>query len=166
LEKLNLVATGGTFDYIHIGHIKLLSTAFEISDHVIIGLTSDMFVKRYKLTSNIKNNYLRRLFNLKKYISLNFKDANYTILKLEDEFGPVISSSQIQAIIVSEETLVKVKQINKIRISNCLEPLRVIVVEIAKSSDGKPISSTRIRNGEIDEKGQILKNEKYDNSLI
>jgi pantetheine-phosphate adenylyltransferase len=157
LEKLNLVATGGTFDYIHIGHIKLLSTAFEISDHVIIGLTSDRFVKRYKLTSNIKNNYLRRLFNLKKYISLNFKDANYTILKLEDEFGPVISSSQIQAIIVSEETLVKVKQINKIRISNCLEPLLVIVVEIAKSSDGKPISSTRIRNGEIDEKGQILK---------
>ena len=157
MEKLNLVATGGTFDYIHIGHIKLLSTAFEISDHVIIGLTSDKFVKRYKLTSNIKNNYLRRLFNLKKYISLNFKDANYTILKLEDEFGPVISSSQIQAIIVSEETLVKVKQINKIRISNCLEPLRVIVVEIAKSSDGKPISSTRIRNGEIDEKGQILK---------
>ena len=157
MEKLNLVATGGTFDYIHIGHIKLLSTAFEISDHVIIGLTSDRFVKRYKLTSNIKNNYLRRLFNLKKYISLNFKDANYTILKLEDEFGPVISSSQIQAIVVSEETLVKVKQINKIRISNCLEPLRVIVVEIAKSSDGKPISSTRIRNGEIDEKGQILK---------
>lgn len=157
MEKLNLVATGGTFDYIHIGHIKLLSTAFEISDHVIIGLTSDRFVKKYKLTSSIKNNYLRRLFNLKKYILLNFKDANYTILKLEDEFGPVISSSQIQAIVVSEETLVKVKQINEIRISNCLEPLRVIVVEIAKSSDGKPISSTRIRNGEIDEKGQILK---------
>lgn len=157
MEKLNLVATGGTFDYIHIGHIKLLSTAFDISDHVIIGLTSDRFVKRYKLTSNIKNNYLRRLFNLKKYISLNFKDANYTILKLEDEFGPVISSSQIQAIVVSEETLVKVKQINEIRISNYLEPLRVIVVEIAKSSDGKPVSSTRIRNGEIDEKGQILK---------
>lgn len=160
MEKLNLVATGGTFDYIHIGHIKLLSTAFDISDHVIIGLTSDRFVKRYKLTSNIKNNYLRRLFNLKKYISLNFKDANYTILKLEDEFGPVISSSQIQAIVVSEETLVKVKQINEIRISNYLEPLRVIVVEIAKSSDGKPISSTRIRNGEIDEKGQILKKRK------
>lgn len=132
MEKLNLVATGGTFDYIHIGHIRLLSTAFDISDHVIIGLTSDRFVKRYKLTSNIKNNYLRRLFNLKKYISLNFKDANYTILKLEDEFGPVISSSQIQAIVVSEETLVKVKQINEIRISNYLEPLRVIVVEIAK----------------------------------
>ena len=157
MEKLNLVATGGTFDCIHIGHIKLLSTAFDISNHVIIGLTSDRFVKRFKLNSNIKNNYQRRLFNLKKNISLNFKDANYTIIKLEDEFGPVIHSSQIQAIVVSEETLVKVKQINQIRISNYLNPLRVIVVEIAKSSDGKPISSTRIRNGEIDDKGKILR---------
>lgn len=157
MEKLNLVATGGTFDCIHIGHIKLLSTAFDISNHVIIGLTSDRFVKRYKLNSNIKNNYLRRLFNLKKNISLNFKDAHYTIVKLEDEFGPVIHSSQIQAIVVSEETLVKVKQINQIRISNYLNPLRVIIVEIAKSSDGKPISSTRIRNGEIDDKGKILR---------
>ncbi|MDW3629935.1 MAG: pantetheine-phosphate adenylyltransferase [Nitrososphaeraceae archaeon] len=157
MEKLNLVATGGTFDCIHIGHIKLLSTAFDISDHVIIGLTSDRFVKRYKLNSNIKNNYLRRLFNLKKNIALNFKDVNYTIIKLEDEFGPVIHSSRIQAIVVSEETLVKVKQINEIRISNYLNPLRVIVVEIAKSSDGKPISSTRIRNGEIDDKGKILR---------
>lgn len=157
MEKLNLVATGGTFDCIHIGHIKLLSTAFDISNHVIIGLTSDRFVKRYKLNSNIKNNYRRRLFNLKKNISLNFKDAHYTIVKLEDEFGPVIHSSQIQAIVVSEETFVKVKQINQIRISNYLNALRVIVVEIAKSSDGKPISSTRIRNGEIDDKGKILR---------
>ncbi|MGI0001216.1 MAG: phosphopantetheine adenylyltransferase [Nitrososphaeraceae archaeon] len=157
MEKLNLVATGGTFDCIHIGHIKLLSTAFDISDHVIIGLTSDRFVKRFKLNSSIKNNYRRRLFNLKKNIALNFKDANYTIIKLEDEFGPVIHSSQIQAIVVSEETLVKVKEINEIRISNYLNPLRVIVVEIAKSSDGKPISSTRIRNGEIDDKGKILR---------
>lgn len=157
MEKLNLVATGGTFDCIHIGHIKLLSTAFDISNHVIIGLTSDRFVKRYKLNSNIKNNYLRRLFNLKKNISLNFKDAHYTIVKLEDEFGPVIHSSQIQAIVVSEETLVKVKEINEIRIKNHLHPLRVIVVAIARSSDGKPISSTRIRNGEIDDKGKILR---------
>ena len=157
MEKLNLVATGGTFDYIHIGHIKLLSTAFDTSHHVIIGLTSDNFVKRFKSTSNIKNNYLRRLFILKENISLHFKDVKYTIIKLEDELGPLIYSSKIQGIIVSEETLVKVKQINEIRTSNHLDPLRIIVVEIAKAADGQPISSTRIRNGEIDEKGKILR---------
>jgi pantetheine-phosphate adenylyltransferase len=157
LEKLNLVATGGTFDYIHIGHIKLLSTAFDKGHHVIIGVTSDEFVKRFKVSSSIKNNYLRRLSNLKNNIAINFKDVNYTIIKLDDEFGPVIYSPEIQAIVVSEETLVKVKEINEIRIKNHLDPLGVIVVAIARSSDGKPISSTRIRNGEIDNKGKILR---------
>jgi pantetheine-phosphate adenylyltransferase len=157
LKKLNLVATGGTFDCIHIGHLKLLSTAFNIGNHLIIGLTSDDFVKRFKNTSNIKNNYQTRYHNLKEKILQNFNNVNYTIIKLEDEFGPVTSSSEIQAIVVSEETLVKVQKINNIRINKCLNPLTVIVVEIAKSEDGQPISSTRIRNGEIDYKGKILR---------
>jgi pantetheine-phosphate adenylyltransferase len=157
LKKLNLVATGGTFDYIHIGHLKLLSAAFNIGNHLIIGLTSDDFVKRFKPTSNIKNSYETRYQNLKEKILQNFNDVNYTIIKLEDEFGPVISSSEIQAIVVSEESLVKVQKLNDIRITKCLNPLNVIVVEIAKSEDGLPISSTRIRNGEIDDKGTILR---------
>ena len=157
MKKLNIVATGGTFDYIHIGHLKLLSVAFDKGKHVIIGLTSDDFVKKFKRTSNIKNSYETRYYNLERKILENFGSINYSIIKLEDEFGPVISSSDIEAIVVSEETLVKVKDINKIRINNHLAPLSVIVVEIAKSQDGKPISSTRIRNGEIDSKGKILR---------
>ncbi|HYY71022.1 MAG TPA: cytidyltransferase, partial [Nitrososphaeraceae archaeon] len=70
---------------------------------------------------------------------------------------PVISSSEIQGIVVSEETVVKVQKLNEIRITKCLNPLSVIVVEIAKSEDGQPISSTRIRKGEIDDKGKILR---------
>ena len=157
MKKLDLVATDGTFDYIHIGHLKLLSAAFNIGNHLIIGLTSDDFVKRFKPTSNIKNSYETRYQNLKEKILQNFNEVNYTIIKLEDEFGPVISSSEIQAIVVSEETLMKVQKLNAIRITKSLNPLSVIVVEIAKSEDGQPISSTRIRNGEIDDKGNILR---------
>ena len=157
MKKLDLVATGGTFDYIHIGHLKLLSVAFNKGKHVIIGLTSDDFVKKFKCSSNIKNNYETRHHNLEKKILEELNSINYSIIKLEDEFGPVISSANINAIVVSEETLVKVEEINKIRINNYLTPLSVIVVEIAKSEDGKPISSTRIRNGEIDSKGKILR---------
>ncbi|MGE0242400.1 MAG: phosphopantetheine adenylyltransferase [Nitrososphaeraceae archaeon] len=157
MKKLDLVATGGTFDYIHIGHLKLLSVAFNIGKHVIIGLTSDDFVKKFKCNSNIKNNYEIRYQNLKRKILEDFDSIDYNIIKLEDEFGPVISSADIEAIVVSEETLVKVEEINKIRINKHLTPLGVIIVEIAKSEDGKPISSTRIRNGEIDSKGNILR---------
>lgn len=37
------MAVGGTFDKFHDGHKKLLSTAFEIGDHIEIGVTSNEF---------------------------------------------------------------------------------------------------------------------------
>ena len=38
MKKFNLVATGGTFDIIHKGHITLLSKAFSISSKVNLKL--------------------------------------------------------------------------------------------------------------------------------
>ena len=46
MSKFSLVAMGGTFDIIHRGHLTLLANAFEISNKVIIGLTSDEFVQK------------------------------------------------------------------------------------------------------------------------
>ena len=46
MSKFSLIAMGGTFDIIHRGHLTLLTNAFEISDKVIIGLTSDEFVQK------------------------------------------------------------------------------------------------------------------------
>ena len=46
MSKFSLVAMGGTFDIIHQGHLTLLANAFEISNKVIIGLTSDEFVQK------------------------------------------------------------------------------------------------------------------------
>jgi len=36
-------------------------------------------------------------------------------------------------------------------------PLELVVVELVKAEDGRPISSTRIREGEIDTDGRLLK---------
>ncbi len=46
MKKFDLVATGGTFDIIHKGHLALLNKAFTISSKVIIGLSSDELVKK------------------------------------------------------------------------------------------------------------------------
>ena len=45
---------------------------------------------------------------------------------------------------------------NKVREKQGIDHLRTIIIEIAYADDGRPISSTRIRSGEIDEEGHIL----------
>ena len=47
--QYGVIALGGTFDIIHIGHIALLKKGFSISEKVIIGLTSDEFALKLSL---------------------------------------------------------------------------------------------------------------------
>jgi pantetheine-phosphate adenylyltransferase len=66
----------------------------------------------------------------------------------------------VDALVASSETARKGKEINNIRRINRLEPILIIAVESLKAEDGGPISSTRIRAGEIDSLGKILKTTK------
>ncbi len=46
MKRFKKVAVGGTFDKLHKGHESLLSTAFEVGEKVVIGLSSDEFVSK------------------------------------------------------------------------------------------------------------------------
>lgn len=157
-NKYNIVAIGGTFDLIHLGHFALLSKAFELGNNVIIGLTSDEFVYNFKPNVKLKNNYIKRYGLLSKYIDRKFGSLiSYSIRKLDNEFGPTVTNQNVDALIVSEETKLTANRINAIRKSNNLNPLDIIIIEMITTDDGIPISSSRIRNGEIDEYGTRLK---------
>jgi cytidyltransferase-like protein len=149
-----VVATGGTFDEIHAGHIALLSKAFEVGAKVIIGVTSDEFVKNKK---KINHDFTRRVLNLKEMIKQEFGEVNYEIAKLDSEFGPAVTTGDVGALIASEETKAKGTQLNDARKKNHLAPAEIIAVPLIKAEDGKPISSSRIRAGEIDRDGRLLK---------
>ena len=150
-----MVATGGTFDEIHIGHTALLAKAFEVGDNVIIGVSSDEFAA--KRGKKLNHDFDKRVDSLKKMIKKQFGNANYEITKLEGDFGQIVTSGDIGALVTSSETASKGKILNEIRVRKALKPVKVIIVRLVRAEDGSPISSTRIRAGEIDSRGRLLK---------
>jgi len=154
MSEFSLIATGGTFDIIHRGHLTLLSTAFAISDKVIIGLTSDELAeKKGKLTIN---QYETRLENLTTVISKEFPNATFQINKLDNDFGPAVLEKEVKALIVSDETSNQGPILNQLRAEKKLPPVKIITVPMFLAKDGTKISTTRIKNSEIDTEGNLL----------
>lgn len=147
-----VVATGGTFDHLHRGHMALLSKSFEVGDSVVIGVTSDAFARREG--KNPDQSYEERVRALKTFIHRSFPGRKYILAKLDDYFGPGIASPEVQAIVVSRETAKRVHMANELRREKGYPPLETVVVDYVLASDSKPISSTRIRRGEIDAEGK------------
>ena len=154
MSEYSLVAMGGTFDIIHRGHLTLLSNAFDIADKVIIGITSDEFAaKKGKIPTN---KYAQRLENLKSTISKEFSNAIFEISKLENDFGPAVLEKEVQALVVSDETSNQGDNLNNLREKKDLPPVQIVVVPMFLAQDGSRISTTRIKNSEIDIDGNLL----------
>lgn len=150
----DIVATGGTFDILHKGHYMLLQKAFEVGRQIIIGVSSDSHATgKHK---KIVNNYDIRREKLKKFIDKNFKKSNYNVYQLDDFYGPTVLTRDVQAIIATESSLENCVKINSLRETKGMTPLEIILVPLVEDKEGKVISSTRIREGEIDVNGNKL----------
>ena len=154
MSKFSLIAMGGTFDIIHRGHLTLLSTAFEISEKVIIGLTSDEFVQ--KKGKNPIHKYDERFKNLTSIIFKKFPNSYFEISQLNNDFGPAVLQKEVQALVVSDETKNQGDILNQLRAERNLSSVEVIVVPMSLAKDGERISTTRIKNSEIDSEGNLL----------
>jgi len=149
------VCIGGTFDILHKGHKYLISKAFEVAGkqgHIFIGITSGKFFRNKK---NLKT------FNERKKAVLDYiskkKTVNTVVVKpIKDKYGPSIDGD-FDAIVVSPETVESAEEINRKRRGIGKKPLEIIKMPFILAEDGKTISSSRIKKGEIDINGKLLR---------
>lgn len=154
MAKFQLVAMGGTFDIIHKGHLTLLEGAFSVSTKVIIGLTSDELAT--KKGKKLNHDYLQRFNTLKQTIEKKFPSRDFVISKLDNDFGPAVLEANVQALVVSGETEPQGDALNKLRAQKNLPLVEIVTIPMVLAKDGTRISTTRIRNSEIDTQGNLL----------
>jgi pantetheine-phosphate adenylyltransferase len=156
MKKFRKVAVGGTFDEFHRGHKVLLMKAFEIGEHVLIGLCSDEFAKKMG-KPHITAPFDDRLKELKVFLETLNLNEKAEIIPLNDPYGATVTDKCIEALVVSEETEKTAIKINQKRSEAQLPPLTIVAISMVPAENCKPISTTRIRKGEIDREGHILK---------
>lgn len=148
------VCVGGTFDKLHKGHKTLIKKAFDVARQdgfVFIGLTKGEIIKNKKDVESFNE----RKKIIEKYILDYGFFSRFEVKPIKDKFGPSINGD-FDAIIISPETKKTAIEINEARKKKNKKILKIIEIPFVLAEDKKPISSTRIKNKEIDGEGNIL----------
>ena len=155
MKKFKKVAVGGTFDHFHIGHEHLIKTALSIGAQVLIGLTTDKLLQTHPKKDTLQS-YFYRKKAITRFLENQCASKSSRIVPLYDFFGSSIRDPEIDALVISTETQHRASVVNEMRLKKGFKPLQLIVINLVLAKDEKPISSTRIRNNEIDRFGNIL----------
>jgi pantetheine-phosphate adenylyltransferase len=161
---------GGTFTPIHNGHRALFQKAFQTASHdgsgdghVIVALTSTSLASETRSDpEHVEHlgSFEERRERLDEELDRmsGAYAASYEVIELADAHGPAATRSDIDALIISPEAKAQQRayDLNRRRREDGLAPLEIHTAPFVTAEDGTRISSTRIRNGEIDVEGNVL----------
>lgn len=156
MKHYNLVVCGATLDHFHKGHEGYLRFALSKAQRMLLGLTSDAFAQTKPLNQTIEP-YEERKAALLTFLEKENVTDRVTIEPIDDAFIPKAwDSLPIEAIVVSVETRKGADSVNEHRLAHGQKSLEVITCAMELADDGKPMSSFRIRNGEINRRGKLF----------
>lgn len=133
----------------------MIATAAAASDELLIGVTSDEFVRRSK--GSEAQSFEERKAALVRYLSEIGALEKSKIATLHESFGPALADAGLDAIFVTVDTIENAIELNRARRGSGLKALEIVIVPKVFSEAGGFVSSTRIRAGEIDEGGKAVR---------
>ncbi|WWC61147.1 uncharacterized protein I303_103726 [Kwoniella dejecticola CBS 10117] len=146
----SVVALGGTFDHLHAAHKLLLqSSHFLAQDKIIVGVMSDSLLSSKK-HSELVEPFSKRLSEVKAFLrrlgsssssalGLNSNPSGKVeldIIEITDAYGPTKYDPNIQALVVSKETLSGGQAVNIARKEANLNQLEIYVVDVIADQSG------------------------------
>ncbi|XP_031496524.1 phosphopantetheine adenylyltransferase 1 [Nymphaea colorata] len=147
------VVLGGTFDRLHDGHRRLLKASADLAtERVVVGVCDEPMLVKKELSELIQPIEVR-MSAVQDYIKSVKPALLVQVEPILDPYGPSIVDENLDAIIVSKETLAGGLSVNKRRAERGLPLLKVEVVDLlSEESGGEKLSSTALRRMEA-EKG-------------
>jgi pantetheine-phosphate adenylyltransferase len=164
------VILGGTFTPVHNGHRALLHSAFQTASHdgpgdghVIVGLTSTDLAREMR-TDPHHAQQVGAYDDRRDAVAAELDriagayTASTEIIRLQDPLGPAADREDLDALVASPEAKAQRRavELNQQRVDAGMPPLEIHTAPFVVAEDGRRISSTRIRNGEIDSHGRLL----------
>ncbi|PLW40552.1 hypothetical protein PCANC_16776 [Puccinia coronata f. sp. avenae] len=130
-ELFPTLALGGTFDHLHSGHKILLTMASWLATRrLVVGITDDELLKNKQHAD-----WLEPLSERQKAVHMFLervgpRDLVVETPVLQDVYGPTAWDPDIDALLVSKETLPGAQAIDAIRAQNSLTPLARYVIDV------------------------------------
>lgn len=150
------VVLGGTFDRLHDGHRLFLKVAAELArDRVVVGILDGPMLSKKQFAHLITPIELRRKI-VEDYIKSIKPKLVVEVEHITDPYGPSIVDKNLDAIVVSQETLPGGLLVNKKRAESGLSQLKVEVVNlVSEESSGEKLSSSTLRKREAHIAGKL-----------
>jgi len=103
-SKVRAVALGGTFDHLHAGHKILLSMGAWIGERLLVGLSSAALLAG-KTYASVLEPYEQREARVCAFVALFAPRVACMVVPIVDVYGPTGWDPEIEALVVSKETL-------------------------------------------------------------
>ncbi|KAF8660619.1 hypothetical protein AX16_001598 [Volvariella volvacea WC 439] len=130
-----VVALGGTFDHLHAGHKILLSMgAWIAAEKIIVGVTDDALLQG-KSNKHVLQKLPERMERVRQFLSLFKPGIVYDIVPIQDVYGPTGWDPNIQALVVSKETLSGADSIHAHRANHSLPALQTFIIDVISPSE-------------------------------